>query len=68
MEFTRTRGANSAATDLVIPRTAHFVENFRPALVGGFHVSHQDGNLRLGDTAHALASLASYMDLIAEDG
>lgn len=45
--------------------TQHFAAWFRPQLVGGFHVSHQDGNLRLEDTRYAVAALVGYLDHVA---
>jgi hypothetical protein len=44
----------------------HFVEEFRPALQGGFHASHQDGNLRLDYTHHAVSALAQYLEHVAQ--
>ncbi len=46
--------------------TQHFAEWYRPVLVGGFHRSHQDGDLRLDFTAEAVAALASYVTWAAE--
>lgn len=43
-------------------RTRHFVEEFRPAIAGAFHASHQDGNLRLDYTQHALSALTLYLE------
>ncbi|HEY7327184.1 MAG TPA: hypothetical protein VH592_06085 [Gemmataceae bacterium] len=42
--------------------TQHFEEWYRPRLVGGFHASTQDGNLRLDYTQHALSALAMYLE------
>jgi hypothetical protein len=42
--------------------TQHFAEMFRPVLVGAFHPSHQDGNLRLDCTQHAVAALSHYVE------
>lgn len=42
--------------------TQHFEEWYRPRLVGGFHASIQDGNLRLDYTQHALSALATYLE------
>ncbi|MBM4068753.1 MAG: hypothetical protein FJ271_07390 [Planctomycetes bacterium] len=42
-------------------RTQHFAEWYRPVLVGGFHRSHEEGDLRLDYTAGAVAALASYV-------
>jgi len=41
--------------------TQHFAEWFRPALVGGFHASHQDGNLRIDFTQNALLAQIHYL-------
>ncbi len=43
----------------------HFVEEFRPALLGGFHASHQDGNLRLDHAHHAVSALVQYLEHVA---
>src|SRR5206468_2226493 len=40
--------------------TRHFADWYRPTLLGAFHASHQDGNLRLDYTQHALCALAQY--------
>jgi hypothetical protein len=42
--------------------TQHFEEWYRPRLVGGFHASTQDGNLRVDYTQHALSALAIYLE------
>ena len=42
--------------------TQHFEEWYRPRLVGGFHASTQDGNLRVDYTQHALSALALYLE------
>jgi hypothetical protein len=42
--------------------TQHFEEWYRPRLVGGFHASTQDGNLRVDYTQHALSALAMYLE------
>lgn len=39
----------------------HFVEWFRPAIVGGFHASHHDGNLRIEYTQNALLAQLEYL-------
>jgi hypothetical protein len=41
--------------------TQHFAEWYRPALLGGFHSSHQDGNLRLEQTHQTVSALLSYL-------
>ena len=45
--------------------TQHFVGWYRQRLVGGFHGSHQDGNLRLDYTQHAVAALVQYLLSVA---
>jgi hypothetical protein len=47
--------------------TQHFADAYRHAyLVGGFHHSHQDGNLRIDSAQHALAALVHYCKHVAE--
>jgi hypothetical protein len=41
--------------------TQHFADWYRPRLVGAFHASHQDGNLRLDYTEHAVSALCLYL-------
>jgi hypothetical protein len=41
--------------------TLHFAAHFRPAVVGAFHASHTDGNLRIDHTAVAVAALSEYL-------
>jgi hypothetical protein len=41
--------------------TQHFADWYRPALLGGFYASHQDGNLRIDYTQHALCALVLYL-------
>ncbi|HEX3151366.1 MAG TPA: hypothetical protein VHR66_25025 [Gemmataceae bacterium] len=41
--------------------TQHFVADFRPALVGAFHPSATDGNLRTDHTATAVAALSQFL-------
>jgi hypothetical protein len=40
----------------------HFAEWYRPRLVGAFHASSQDGNLRIDYTQHALSALVAYLE------
>lgn len=40
----------------------HFAAWFRPQVVGAFHRSHQDGNLRLDYTQHAVSALLGYLE------
>jgi hypothetical protein len=44
----------------------HFADWFRPAVVGGFHTSLQDGNLRIDYTQHAVCALVHYLNYVAE--
>ena len=41
--------------------TQHFAAHFRPALVGAFHPSAADGNLRADHTAGAVAALSQFL-------
>jgi hypothetical protein len=41
--------------------TQHYADWYRPALVGAFHASHQDGNVRLDYTNDALCALVQYL-------
>lgn len=41
--------------------TGHFAAHFRPALVGAFHPSHTDGNLRVDHSAVAVAAFCQYL-------
>jgi hypothetical protein len=43
----------------------HFAEWYRPRLVGAFHASPQDGNLRIDYAQHALASLVAYLEEVS---
>ncbi len=40
----------------------HFAEWYRPRLVGAFHASFRDGNLRIDYTQHALSALVGYLE------
>ncbi|HVS38660.1 MAG TPA: hypothetical protein VMS17_24100 [Gemmataceae bacterium] len=40
----------------------HFSDWYRPRLVGGFHASHQDGNLRIDYNQHAVSALVQFLD------
>jgi hypothetical protein len=46
--------------------TQHFADWYRPVLVGGFHGSHQDGNLRIDYTQHAVCALVQYLAYVAD--
>lgn len=41
--------------------TQHFSSDYRPALVGAFHASHQDGKIRLDYVQHALSAMVQYL-------
>ena len=41
--------------------TIHFAPNFRLGLLGGFHPSHLDGNLRVDQTALAVSALVQFL-------
>ena len=49
-------------------RVQHYAEWFRPWIVGGFFNNHQDGNLRLSNTAQATAAMVGYLTHVAELG
>lgn len=46
--------------------TDHFVDSFRPMVLGAFHVSHQDGNIRIDATQHTLCAMVQYLEGVAE--
>jgi len=46
--------------------TQHFAEWFRPVIVGAFHASPSDGNIRLDHTAQAVSAMVAYLAHIAE--
>jgi len=47
--------------------TRHFATWYKEeVLLGGFHASHQDGNLRLDYVHHAVAALAHYAEHVAD--
>jgi hypothetical protein len=46
--------------------TQHFSSWYRPALVGAFHASHQDGNLRLDHTSRSVAAFVAYLEARTE--
>lgn len=47
-------------------KTQHFVESFRPSILGAFHASHQDGNIRIDYTQHSLAAMVQYLGAVVE--
>jgi hypothetical protein len=42
--------------------TQHFAEWYRPRLAGAFHASHQDGDLRIDYTQHAVSAFVTYLE------
>jgi hypothetical protein len=46
--------------------TQHFADWYRPVLVGAFHASHQDGNLRIDYTAHGVCAMLKYLAFVVE--
>jgi hypothetical protein len=44
--------------------TDHFSAWYREKVIGGFHASHQDGNLRIDYTQHAVSAIVQYLDLL----
>jgi hypothetical protein len=44
----------------------HFAEWYQPYLVGGFHASHTDGNLRLDYTQQSVCAMVAYLSYAAE--
>jgi hypothetical protein len=42
--------------------TQHFTEWYRPRVLGAFHASLQDGNLRIDYTHHAVSALTLYVE------
>jgi len=46
--------------------TQHYADWYRPKLQGGFHFNHQDGNLRIDYTQHALAALVQYLRYVVQ--
>jgi hypothetical protein len=46
--------------------TQQFADWYRPVLLGAFHASHQDGNLRLDYTQHAVCALVQYLGTAAQ--
>jgi hypothetical protein len=45
--------------------TQHFADWYRPVLLGGFHASQQDGNLRIDYTQQAVCALVAYLEATA---
>jgi hypothetical protein len=46
--------------------TLHFVPGYRPALLGGFHCSQQDGTLRLDFQQHALVAMIERLECVGD--
>lgn len=46
--------------------TDHFTPTFRPNIIGAFFASHQDGNIRIDYTQHALTAMVQYLDAVIE--
>ncbi len=46
--------------------TQHFADWYRPTLLGGFFASHQDGNLRIDYTQHAVCAMVQYLMYVAD--
>jgi hypothetical protein len=44
----------------------HFAEWYRPAILGAFHASHTDGNIRLDYTHTAVCAMVGYLKHVAE--
>jgi hypothetical protein len=56
------RGLQFVATlQYTTANTQHFADWYQERLLGGFHGSHQDGNLRLDYTQHAVAAMVHYL-------
>jgi hypothetical protein len=45
--------------------TQHFADWYRPMLLGAFHASHQDGDLRIDYTQHAVCAMVQYLTYVA---
>jgi hypothetical protein len=45
--------------------TQHFSPWYRQRLLGGFHASHQDGDLRIDFTHHAVCAMIKYLSQVA---
>jgi hypothetical protein len=44
--------------------TQHFADWYRPALVGAFYASHQDGNIRIDYTQHGVCAMVDYLTFV----
>jgi len=47
--------------------TEHFADWYQRDLLGGFFASHQDGNLRIDYTQHAVSALVLYLTYVVRD-
>ena len=45
--------------------TTHFADWYRPTLLGAFHASHQDGDVRIDYTQHAVSAMVHYLMHVA---
>jgi hypothetical protein len=46
--------------------TQHFADWYRPTILGGFFASHQDGNLRIDYTQHAVCAMVQYLAYVSD--
>jgi hypothetical protein len=46
--------------------TQHFADWYRPTVLGGFFASHQDGNLRIDYTQHAVCAMVQYLNYVVD--
>ena len=46
--------------------TQHFADWYRPNLLGAFYASHQDGNVRIDYTQHAVCAMLQYLADVVE--
>jgi len=46
--------------------TQHFADWYRPTLLGGFFAGHQDGNLRIDYTQHAVCAMVQYLNYVVD--
>jgi hypothetical protein len=61
------RGANFLTTlQYTAQNTDHFAETYRSQVYGAFHAAHQDGNVRIDYTGHAVCALLHYLHHVAE--
>lgn len=45
-------------------KTNHYADWYRPALMGGFHYSGEDGNLRIDQTGQAVSALSACLEYV----